>query len=100
MVADDEGGNKKFDRSKLRPLDLVIDDYSDVDNDDERQSPPRGYQKGNGGFLEPYDFINYQYGDDDDDGDDDKPIKKRRWVGSLTKPAVGLDSPTLIGIAG
>ena len=31
-----------------------------------RYSPPRAYQKGKDGFLEPYDFINYQFGNNKD----------------------------------
>lgn len=42
-----------FDLSQLRPLDLVLDETDPAHR--------RAYQKGAGGFLEPYDFRNYQH---------------------------------------
>ena len=65
-----------YDMRGLRPLDLVLDDPA-LDDDDSRSSSsstnnegsgsynrrtplPRVYQRGDGGFLEPYDFNNYQ----------------------------------------
>jgi len=42
-----------FDLSQLRPLDLVLDETDPTHR--------RAYQKGAGGFLEPYDFRNYQH---------------------------------------
>lgn len=64
-----------YDMKGLRPLDLVLDDPTTVllyddgstsgnGNTNEgsiRQTPlPKVYQRGDGGFLEPYDFNNYQ----------------------------------------
>jgi len=46
------GGRGLLDLSKLRPLDLVLDETDTTHQ--------RVYQKGDGGFLEPYDFENYQ----------------------------------------
>lgn len=63
----------------LRPLDLVLEDppapattttttanvtqqteMKKSNDHDARQAMPRVYQRGDGGFLEPYDFVNYQ----------------------------------------
>ena len=58
-----------YDMKGLRPLDLVLDDPT-LDDDSSssmnneggnRRTPlPKVYQRGDGGFLEPYDFDNYQ----------------------------------------
>ncbi|KAL7537775.1 hypothetical protein ACHAWF_005892 [Thalassiosira exigua] len=48
------------DFSHVRPLDLVLDDA-----DPTRR---RAYQRGSGGFLEPYDFENYQVAFEEDGG--------------------------------
>ena len=47
----------------LRPLDLVLVDEDDTGHDDDeniRRTTPRAYQRGGNGYLEPYDFFNYQ----------------------------------------